>query len=100
MIEKRECRCEICGWVEIVENHTISCPQCMSAFQQSVHLTLQLHALRVAGKDESPEADALREESDSHWLAMTPVERDLIRSLAASLAGNEPQNPPDSTKSA
>jgi tetratricopeptide (TPR) repeat protein len=47
--------------------------------------TRELHRLSVAGKDESPEADAVRDGTDRSWEALPEVERQRIRNLSEDL---------------
>ena len=47
--------------------------------------TCQLHQLLAAGKDDSPEADAIRDATDSPWQALSEVERDRVRNLSEDL---------------
>jgi tetratricopeptide (TPR) repeat protein len=56
-----------------------------SSFSESVDLLLQLHALMVAGKDESMEADTVRDEMDGPWHAMNDEEQRIVRGLSADL---------------
>jgi hypothetical protein len=54
-------------------------------------LTLRIHQLDREGKGETPEADALREESDGPWRAMTKAEREEAARYSGDLdAGIEP----------
>ncbi len=45
----------------------------------------QLHELTIQGKDESPEADAIRDAMDGPWYALTAAEQDRLRGLSADL---------------
>lgn len=47
-----------------------------------VALSIKLGRLWDEGKGETPEADAVRDESDAPWFAMTEAERDWIREHA------------------
>jgi tetratricopeptide (TPR) repeat protein len=56
-----------------------------AAFQESVELLLRLHQLTLAGKDESKEADDIRDEMAVPWHAMSEAERRTVRELSADL---------------
>ncbi|MCY2988457.1 MAG: hypothetical protein NTY19_11410 [Planctomycetota bacterium] len=45
----------------------------------------ELHQFLAAGKDDSPEADALRDATDGPWKALSEVERNRIRNLSEDL---------------
>jgi hypothetical protein len=45
----------------------------------------ELHQLLNAGKDDSPEADAIRDATDGPWQALSEVERDRVRQLSEDL---------------
>jgi tetratricopeptide (TPR) repeat protein len=47
--------------------------------------TRELHQLLAAGKDDSPEADAIRDATDGPWQALSEVERNRIRNLSEDL---------------
>ena len=47
--------------------------------------TRELHQLLIAGKDDSPEADAIRDATDGPWQALSEVERNRVRSLSEDL---------------
>ncbi len=47
--------------------------------------TRELHRLLAAGKDDSPEADALRDVTDGPWEALSELERNRVRSLSEDL---------------
>lgn len=47
--------------------------------------TRELHKLLAAGKDDSPEADAIRDATDGPWEALSEVERNRIRKLSEDL---------------
>lgn len=54
-------------------------------------LTLRLHQFDREGKGETPEADALREESEGPWRAMTQAEREEAAKYSGDLdATTEP----------
>jgi len=46
---------------------------------------LELHLLNREGKEDSPEADAIRDATDTHWEALSESERDRIRNLSEDL---------------
>jgi hypothetical protein len=56
-----------------------------TAFRACVTKLLRLHALMIEGRADTPEADALRDEMDPLWYAMTPTERDRIGALSEDL---------------
>lgn len=73
-----------------------------AAFVESMRLLLELHRLFVEHRDESPEADALREAMDAPWYAMTEDEQQRIRQLSAELydiGDRTPAPPPDAEPS-
>jgi tetratricopeptide (TPR) repeat protein len=47
--------------------------------------TRELHQLLAAGKDDSPEADAIRNATDGPWEALSEVERNRVRNLSEDL---------------
>jgi len=47
--------------------------------------TRELHQLLAAGKEDSPEADAIRDATDGPWEALSEVERNRIRNLSEDL---------------
>jgi tetratricopeptide (TPR) repeat protein len=47
--------------------------------------TRELHQFLAAGKDDSPEADAIRDATDGPWKALSEVERNRIRNLSEDL---------------
>jgi tetratricopeptide (TPR) repeat protein len=47
--------------------------------------TRELHQLLAAGKDDSPEADAIRDATDGPWQALSEVERNRVRNLSEDL---------------
>lgn len=60
----------------------------------------ELHQLLAAGKDDSPEADAIRDATDGPWQALSEVERNRVRNLSEDLYSlvepppvAEPMNP-------
>jgi tetratricopeptide (TPR) repeat protein len=52
------------------------------AFVRGIH---ELHRLSVAGRDESPEADSVRDAMDDPWEAMSDVERKRASGLSEDL---------------
>jgi tetratricopeptide (TPR) repeat protein len=57
--------------------------------------TRELHQLLAAGKDDSPEADTIREATDGPWEALSEVERNRVRNLSEDLYSlvEPPPNP-------
>ena len=55
------------------------------AYVAMVRGTRALHRLLAEGKDDSPEADAVRDATDGPWQALTEVERDRVRLLSEDL---------------
>ena len=60
----------------------------------------ELHQLLAAGKDDSPEAEAIRDATDVPWEALSEVERNRVRGLSEDLyslveppAAPEPMTP-------
>jgi tetratricopeptide (TPR) repeat protein len=47
--------------------------------------TRELHQLIRAGKDDSPEADAIRDATDGPWQALSEIERNRVRQLSEDL---------------
>ena len=47
--------------------------------------TRELHQLLAAGKDDSPEAEAIRDATDGPWQALSEVERNRVRNLSEDL---------------
>src|ERR1700704_2486606 len=47
--------------------------------------TRELHQLLAAGKDDSPEADAIRDATDGPWEALSEIERERVRNLSEDL---------------
>lgn len=47
--------------------------------------TRELHRLLAAGKEDSPEADAIRDATDGPWNALSEVERNRVRNLSEDL---------------
>src|SRR5437879_828042 len=54
-------------------------------YQAMVRGTRELHQLLAAGKDDSPEADAIRDATDGPWEALSEVERNRVRNLSEDL---------------
>lgn len=53
-------------------------------------LSIRLQRLWDEGRGETPEADAIREESDGPWYAMTDAERDEASRYSGDLDAGEP----------
>src|ERR1700730_17094853 len=51
----------------------------------TVRGTRELHRLSAGGKDESPEADAVRDATDDPWESLSEVERQRVRNLSEDL---------------
>ncbi len=45
----------------------------------------ELHALIAEGKEDSPEADAIRDATDGPWESLSEAERQRIRNLSEAL---------------
>ena len=67
--------------------------------------TRELHRLLAAGKDDSPEADVIRDATDGPWEALSEVERNRVRNLSEDLYSlveppppAQPMNPRAQTK--
>jgi tetratricopeptide (TPR) repeat protein len=54
-------------------------------YVQSLQGLHRLHSLAVAGQNESPEADAVRDSMDRPWMALTEIEKKRISGLSADL---------------
>jgi hypothetical protein len=50
-----------------------------------VELTVQLHQLDKDGKNDSDEAETLRDESDQYWYNFSEGDKDWLRQFSASL---------------
>ena len=64
---------------------------------------VRLQDLQAAGDNESAEADAIRDEMDGPWAAMSPAEQELVDGLSADLymlSGEEVREPGDSLDAA
>ncbi len=55
------------------------------AYLAMVRGTRELHQFLAAGKDDSPEADAIRDATDGPWQALSEVERNRVRNLSEDL---------------
>jgi tetratricopeptide (TPR) repeat protein len=64
-----------------------------SEYEQSRNLLLKLHNLALEGRDESAEADAIRDEMDGPWYRLTEEQARRLRNLSADLATLEPDSP-------
>ena len=60
-------------------------PTMNPSFLAMVRGTRELHQLMAAGKDESPEADAIRDATDGPWGALSEEERNRVRNLSEDL---------------
>ena len=54
-------------------------------YRQVLEGYLRLHQLTVAGRDESPEADAVRDSLDLPWRLLTEADREQVQGLSADL---------------
>jgi hypothetical protein len=54
-------------------------------YRQVVRGYLRLHQLDVEGRDESPEADLVRDSLDLPWQSLTDREKERIQGLSADL---------------
>lgn len=54
-------------------------------YRQVVRGFLRLHQLTAEGRDESPDADAVRDSLDLPWRALTENEKEKIQGLSADL---------------
>jgi tetratricopeptide (TPR) repeat protein len=54
-------------------------------YRAYVHGVRELHQLAIAGKEDSPEADAIRDATDLPWEALSEVERERVGSLSEDL---------------
>lgn len=55
------------------------------AYHQLARLLYNLHYEMLTGDPDGPAADALRDEMEPHWYAMTPEETEASRDLSAEL---------------
>ena len=60
-----------------------------TALHEYARLLAQLHALMAQGKDESAEADSIREQMERPWQQMTKQEQEWMRGLSADLYASE-----------
>jgi tetratricopeptide (TPR) repeat protein len=61
-------------------------PLTMSAgYRAMAHGIRELHRLLAEGKDDSPEAEAVRDATDGPWQTLSEVERDRVRGLSEDL---------------
>lgn len=54
-------------------------------YRQVLHCYLRLHQLTVEGRDESPDADTIRDSLDLLWRALSEAERGSVQGLSADL---------------
>ena len=54
-------------------------------FRQVLRGYLRLHQLMIEGRDELPDADAVRDSLDLPWRVLTEAERERIQGLSADL---------------
>jgi hypothetical protein len=66
-----------------------------AAYERYARCVRALHALFMGGKGESDEADALRDQMDEPWEALTEAQRELVSGLTADLnwIRREPKRP-------
>ena len=57
-----------------------------SHFSANVKLLVALHELLRSGRNDSTEADEIRDQMDVHWLRLSSEDKDRIRNLSASLS--------------
>jgi hypothetical protein len=62
--------------------------------------TRELHHLLAEGKDDSPEADAIRDATDAPWQALSEAERDRVRNLSEDLYSLTEPPPPSQAMNA
>lgn len=55
------------------------------AFTESIRLLRDLHFLTIAGKDESADADAIRDAMESPWWRLSELERERVSGLSGDL---------------
>lgn len=55
------------------------------SFRAMVRGTRELHQLLAEGRDDSPEADAIRDATDGPWQTLSEVERNRVRNLSEDL---------------
>jgi hypothetical protein len=56
-----------------------------SEYREFVRGIRELHRLALAGRDDGPEADAIRDGIDAHWELLSTVERERASGLSADL---------------
>lgn len=56
-----------------------------TAYEEVAQGIRELHRLMIAGRDESPEADAVRDAVDGPWQSLSEAERDRARALSEDL---------------
>jgi tetratricopeptide (TPR) repeat protein len=64
-----------------------------AAYQQFAELLRKLHRVMSEGGGDSPEADAIRDEMDGPWYALSEEEQRRARGLSADLYTLEPESP-------
>lgn len=76
-----------------------------AAYREFARSVRELHRLAVEGRDESPEADEIRDASDPPWQALTQAERERAAGLSGDLYSisdppheTEPMNPQAQSK--
>ena len=77
---------------------TIPLPMATAPVRQYEVDLIRLHELRVAGLNDSDDAELVRDGMDGPWAAMSPAERDLVGGLSADLYmldGREVREPAD-----
>jgi hypothetical protein len=54
-------------------------------YDACLHGIRAIHQLAIEGRDESPEADAIRDATDAPWLALSEAERARLRRFSEDL---------------
>jgi hypothetical protein len=54
-------------------------------YDACLHGIRALHQLAIEGRDESPEADAIRDATDAPWVALSESERERLRRFSENL---------------
>jgi hypothetical protein len=54
-------------------------------YRACLHGIRALHQLAIEGRDESPEADAIRDATDAPWVALSEAERERLRRFSENL---------------
>jgi hypothetical protein len=54
-------------------------------YRACLHGLRALHLLAIEGRDESPEADAIRDATDAPWVALSEAEREQLRQFSEDL---------------